>query len=57
MNSFSASDGNSLEHAPVLNNHPVMSCDYTDEGTLVTLNISTLLQIICVIKGGTYHSR
>lgn len=51
MKSFSAGHGNSLEHAAVLNKYPIMSCDYVDKGIVVTLNISDLLQIICVTKG------
>lgn len=36
MKSFSTSDANSLEHAAVLNKYPIMSCDYVEEGILVT---------------------
>lgn len=53
MKSFS--DANSLERAAVLNKYAVMSCDYA-KGECWAANIRDLIQIICVIKGGTWGS-
>lgn len=47
MKSFS-----SLEHAAVLKKYPVVSRDYVDGGILVTPNISDLVQLPSVMKGG-----
>lgn len=52
MRSFNAGDANSLDRAAVLCSDPVLSCDDADEGILVTPNVSDLLQMISVIKGG-----